>query len=151
VSWRGLVTTVPIRWVDTDPLGHVSNSVVLAYLDEVRDAYLSAKLAGFDRSDYVVARIEVDFVRPIGLRHGVVLGRAEAVECGVSRIVLDERLEIRTHEPAVTARTTVVYWDPKGQRTRPLSRSQRSALLESGSSLSRCSKHGADAAPRNSA
>ena len=48
---------VPVRWRDTDALGHVNHGVFLTYLEEGRDAFYLQILGN---PEYVVVRIEID-------------------------------------------------------------------------------------------
>ena len=71
---------LPIRWRDLDPYGHVNHAVYVTYLEELRDAWLSRRLALGDAVwEYVVARIALDYRRELHPADGPV--RAEfAVE-----------------------------------------------------------------------
>lgn len=124
---------IPIRWADNDPLGHVTNGVLLSYLDEARDAFLGATLPDFSRTDYVVARVEVDFLLPVALEHGAVRGHICVGHVGEKAIALDERLTVGEAdgepEVAVSARTTIVRWDKAAGRSVALSATERKRLI----------------------
>lgn len=64
-----LTTAVPLRWSDLDLLGHVNNARVLTLLEEAGFAFhdaLSREYPGLlPDNGRVVARWEVDYVRPI--------------------------------------------------------------------------------------
>ena len=54
---------IPVRFRDTDALGHVNNAVYLSYLETARVRYwtqLTGKFRWQD-CDFVVARIEIDY------------------------------------------------------------------------------------------
>ncbi|WP_284012142.1 acyl-CoA thioesterase [Halobaculum litoreum] len=59
-------TTVPVRYRDLDPMGHVNNAVYATYLEEVRTAFFREEV-GLDLADSraVLASIDLDFRAPI--------------------------------------------------------------------------------------
>jgi acyl-CoA thioester hydrolase len=64
---RGYRVPIPIRFADIDALGHVNNAVFLSYMEVVRTAFW-AEFVGEVRVqeiDFVVARIEIDYRRPV--------------------------------------------------------------------------------------
>ncbi len=59
---------VPIRFMDLDALQHVNNARYLNFLEEARISYSQEKLDIFNKIEelnVLVARIEIDFMRPI--------------------------------------------------------------------------------------
>ena len=54
-----------VRWNDADALGHVNNSVYLSYLEAARGELIRAALGDDAWWGWVLARIEVDFLREI--------------------------------------------------------------------------------------
>ena len=63
----------PLRWSDMDAFGHVNNVVFLRYLEEARIDFLFRLAPGEGTSAFsggcVVARHEVDYLRPLVHRH----------------------------------------------------------------------------------
>ncbi|MFC7071210.1 acyl-CoA thioesterase [Halobaculum lipolyticum] len=59
-------TTVPVRYRDLDPMGHVNNAVYATYFEEVRTAFFREEV-GLDLADSraVLASLDVDFRAPI--------------------------------------------------------------------------------------
>jgi acyl-CoA thioester hydrolase len=60
-------TPVAVRFKDIDAMGHVNNAVYATYFEEARAAF-SRQILGLDSLDafdFVVARLEIDFRRPL--------------------------------------------------------------------------------------
>lgn len=122
-----------IRWSDVDSYGHVNNVKYLEYLQEARIAFLSSLSPGWPRGreGAVLARIDVDYRRPIRFRPEPVV-----VETWVTRIgrssydlaarIVDDQPEVAT--VFAEARAVIVAYDVKGLRSRPLTERERSAL-----------------------
>lgn len=58
---------IPVQYRDIDTLGHVNNAVYLAYMEVVRVAFARQVLGitSVSQYDFVVARIEIDYRRPV--------------------------------------------------------------------------------------
>jgi acyl-CoA thioester hydrolase len=116
-----------IRWSDLDAFEHVHNAAYLVYLEECRDEWLESALRETDTSsDFVIARVAIDYRRELRLED-----EAVAVTCRLERLgtsSLTTREEIRTGgELAAEAEAVLV---PRGGdgRSRPLSAAERAAL-----------------------
>ena len=63
------VTEVDVRFRDLDLMGHVNNAVYATYLEEARvDYYDDVLSVAVDELGFVLARLEIDYERPI--QHG---------------------------------------------------------------------------------
>ncbi len=73
---------IEVRFRDVDALGHVNHAVVVSYLEVARYAWWRAFLRGREFRDvgFLIARVEVDYRRPI------LLGEAVRVELRCPRI-----------------------------------------------------------------
>jgi acyl-CoA thioester hydrolase len=75
----------PLRWSDMDAYGHVNNVVFLRYLEEARIDFMFRLAPGEGEEAFssgsVVARHEIDYLRPLVHRHEPVL-----IETWVTRI-----------------------------------------------------------------
>src|SRR5512135_179026 len=60
-------TPVAVRFKDLDAMGHVNNAVYATYFEEARAAFARQVLGltRLDDFDFVVARLEIDFRRPV--------------------------------------------------------------------------------------
>ena len=57
---------VDVRFRDLDPLGHVNNAVFLSYMELARIRYFQRISPDWlEEGHFVVARMEVDYLRPI--------------------------------------------------------------------------------------
>jgi YbgC/YbaW family acyl-CoA thioester hydrolase len=62
------ITEVKVRFMDIDALQHVNNARYLNFLEEARISYSQEVLGIFEKIDelnILVARIEIDFMKPI--------------------------------------------------------------------------------------
>ncbi|MCS7059009.1 MAG: acyl-CoA thioesterase [Meiothermus sp.] len=56
---------IEVRFSDLDTLKHVNNAVYLTYDEMARGHYLRRVGAAIDSGNFVMARAEVDYIRPI--------------------------------------------------------------------------------------
>jgi len=59
--------SIPIRFADQDPVGHVNNAAIAVYFEQARCELLLPLIAehGAGALDIVLARIEIDYLREI--------------------------------------------------------------------------------------
>jgi acyl-CoA thioester hydrolase len=121
--------TVSIRWADIDALGHVNHTVFLNYLEEVRDAWLTSATQGrIARDEIVLARVEIDFLKPVVLADRELFGECHLVSVGNKSLRTAERLLRSAAEEVVRAESTSVLWDPQTSRSRALTDDERKLL-----------------------
>jgi len=124
------VLPLRVRWSDLDTYHHVNNVKYIEYFQEARIRYSMAMHQDGDVfGEFVVARIDVDYLRPLDFRSEPVevhswishVGRTSAVFAG----------EIRDGD-TVLARTQVVTvgFDTTIQRSAPLSADHHQRLTE---------------------
>ncbi|NPA26742.1 MAG: acyl-CoA thioesterase [Chloroflexi bacterium] len=125
-------TVVQVRYGDLDTLGHANNAVYLSYLEMGRVAYLRQRLGvahprGFA---FVVARVEIDYLRPAHLGDLLVVA-LKPVHIGRSSFTFGYCL-IHGQEghTVAQARSVQVYWDAAQGRAHPLPETWRSALTQ---------------------
>jgi acyl-CoA thioester hydrolase len=118
---------VPVRWRDTDALGHVNHAVFLTYLEEGRDAFYAQVLDG--ELDYVVARIEIDLRAEV--RHGdrQVTVRIQAERLGTTSLTTRETILATSGEVVAEARVVTVRWDPGQRKPVPFGEAERARLM----------------------
>lgn len=126
-------TRIGVRWTDFDALGHLTHSVVFAYLDEARDALLETLVGSFESWPNVVAHVGADFRGEIrrGPRELVVRTRITAV--GRSSVRFAQELLAPDGSVAVEAEAVLVAFDPETRASRPIGEGERAALLGGGS------------------
>lgn len=138
---RGHVYPCRIRWSDIDAYGHVNNVKFVEYIQEARIAMVGEAVGG-DGADglgivggsgvapelqSVVARVDVDYRRPLEFRTDPVEVRTWATRLGRSSYELQAAV---CDEGAVyaTSRAVVVAFDPDAGRSRPLTDRERGCL-----------------------
>jgi acyl-CoA thioester hydrolase len=117
---------VPVRWRDTDALGHVNHAVFLTYLEEGRDAFFVAAFGG--EPDYVVARIEVDLRAEVRYPERRVTVRLEVERLGTTSLTTRETVLTRAGEVAAEARVVTVRWDPRARTPMPFTEAERASI-----------------------
>ena len=124
---------IPIRWRDMDGYGHVNNAVFLTYLEEARDEWLSRLLAGTGgESDYVVARIAIDYRRELKQKDESVLVRCRLDKLGTSSIRTLEEILLPDGDLCARAEVVLVMRDRSAGTSRPLTAEERAALGREG-------------------
>ncbi|GAB3975183.1 acyl-CoA thioesterase [Streptomyces sparsus] len=121
----------PLRWSDMDAFGHVNNVVFLRYLEEARIDFMF-RLARDARSDAftggsVVARHEIEYLRPLVHRHEPVTVESWVSKLGAASLTIS--YEIKDADTLfVRAATVVVPYNLKEERPRRLTAEERSFL-----------------------
>ena len=107
---------IPIRYRDTDALGHVNNAVYLTYLEELLLDWLGPVLG----DDFVTARVELDFRSELRHGDGEVTGRASLEAVGTSSLTAAVSIERPDGQVSLEGRVIVVAWNPLERRSRPI-------------------------------
>lgn len=129
------MTSVPIRWRDFDPIGHVNSAVYMTLLETGRDAWLEATMGASFADSYVLARIEIDFRREIRLGTACVETEHRVSKVGTSSITLCEKLVDAAGDAFALARVVIVAWDNAAQRSRTITDAERDALYAATAAL----------------
>lgn len=120
---------IEIRWRDVDAYLHVNNAVYATYLEECRDEWLEAALAGVgDPWDFVLARVAIDFRRELRLEDEEVVVRCSLTRVGRSSLTLGEEVCTRDGVRAAQGASVVVARDRASGRSRPLTDAERTAF-----------------------
>ncbi len=105
------VTEIPMRFSDIDAMGHVNNAVYVTYFEMGRVAVLDQIVGSRKLEDirFVVARAEVDYLRPILFADKVEVGlRVSSI--GKSSFTI-EYLITANGAPAAKGLTVQVFYD----------------------------------------
>ncbi len=116
---EGFPVSVPIqvRFRDLDALGHVNNAVFLTYFEVARAAYFGRLERDWvEKGHFILARAEVDFLRPILLEDPVEVG-VRVVRLGRSSFDMEYLLLAKGKE-AARGKTVQVWLE--GGRPAPL-------------------------------
>jgi acyl-CoA thioester hydrolase len=123
---------VEIRWSDVDAFGHVNNAAYSIYLEECRDEWLDAALGdGEAASDFVLARVAIDFRRELRLEDDVVLVCCRLERIGTSSVTTREAI-LAGEEVAAEAESVLVARNRESGGSRPLSDVERSSFERAG-------------------
>ena len=119
-----------VRFSDVDVYGHVNNVKYFEYYQEARLVFLRSLGRAEDSAGsfaLVVARVEVDYRRPILFRTEPYLVETWVTAVGGSSFTLSS--EFRDGDDVLSlARTTLVTFDADTQSSRPLLETERERL-----------------------
>jgi acyl-CoA thioester hydrolase len=123
----------PLRWSDMDAFGHVNNVSFLRYLEEARIDFMWRLAPGEGSASFtggsVVARHEIDYLRPLVHRHTPVT--VETWVTDVSAASMTVAYEVKDGDAVyVRASTIVVPYNLEAGRPRRITREERSFLEE---------------------
>lgn len=121
---------IEVRFRDLDAMGHVNNAVYVTYFEHGRAAFFRDifGVRSVSGIDFIVARMEVDYRRPVLLSDPAVL-QLRISEVGRTSFAVEYRL-LASGEVAAEGRSVQVFYDfkkgvkkpvPKGfcDKTRP--------------------------------
>ena len=125
-----LACEIPVRFSDTDAMGHVNNAVYLSYLEEARVEYLR-RVVGRPRvkdMGVIVARIEIDYKSPAFDHERLVVG-CRVDKLGGSSISMSYRIEEKaTGRLVAVAASVMVAFDYVRGRPRRLEQELRGKM-----------------------
>ena len=119
-----------VRWSDIDSYGHVNNVKYVEYFQEARILFVREALETEDAADlgsFVVARVDVDYRRPLEFQTDPVSVRTWVTRIGRSSF----ELQAAVCDPSgvyATSRAIAVGFDRETGHARPLSAPERRAL-----------------------
>ncbi|MEV0527844.1 thioesterase family protein [Streptomyces sp. NPDC050439] len=126
------IYSCPLRWSDMDAFGHVNNVVFLRYLEEARIDFMFRLAPGDGSPSFsggsVVARHEIDYVRPLVHRHAPVTIESWVTKIGAASLSIS--YEVKDPEQVyVRASTIVVPFNLEQQRPRRITAEEKAVLL----------------------
>lgn len=117
-----------IRWSDIDSYNHVNNVKYVEYFQEARIAFISSLASGHagvsSVGGFVVARLDVSYLRPIEFRLEPVTVSTWLTRIGRSSY----ELQAAVHDEEMvyaTSRAVIVAFDVASGRSRPLNQDER--------------------------
>ncbi len=125
-----LVVPVQVRFRDLDALGHVNNAVFLTYLETARVAYVRQRfgLQHPREFTFILARVEIDYRRPLWLHDQPLVGIGVAHVGQRSFRFAYEIWEQQTGQLAAQAITVQVMYDYRQERSIPIPEDVRRIL-----------------------
>ena len=129
---RRYVTQVRVRWSDLDAYRHVNNAKTVTLLEEARIDWLFAEASrhGVDRltEGIVVARLEIDYKRPLGMELPVTVSMG-LTKLGQASMTVDYIVSV-AGATAATALSVLVPVDPVTFRPRRMDDRERAYLQQ---------------------
>lgn len=119
-----------MRFGDTDAMGHVNNATFLTYLEDARVGFFRAVSGDLiTLGGLILARTEVDFVRPILFGAAPVRTSAWVEGIGTKSFRMGYTME-QDGEVVGRATAVMVAYDYAAGASRPLTADERSVLAE---------------------
>ena len=122
-------TPIEVRFADVDGMAHVNNAVFATYFEEARATFAreAMGLATVDDFDYLVARIEIDYRRP--LLYGQALRAALRVAgVGASSFTFEYKL-LADGDVIAEGKTVQVFYDYATGNKKPMPAAFREKVL----------------------
>lgn len=116
---------LPLRFRDVDAFGHVYHAEFLTLLDEARTRWFRDVMSMDRPSDYVLARIEIDYVSSIFLADEAVRATFGVERVGTSSLTLSETMHARDGRVVSRGRAVTVFRDVAAGTSRPLTDVER--------------------------
>ena len=121
------LTYLPLRFRDLDAFGHVYHAEYLTLLDELRTGWL--RRVGLERpSEYVVARVELDYVSSLVAEDAAVAGGFAVERVGRTSLTLAETLSAADGRVVARSRVVAVLRDPTSGGSRAVTDAERALL-----------------------
>jgi len=112
-------TPVQIRFNDLDMMGHVNNSIHLAYYDIARVAYFQQIIKSIDwnKESLVIVSITIDFVNPVLLNDQIVI-KSKIYQIGNKSVFMYQEItDLNTKEVKSRNRTVLACFDHQKKTT----------------------------------
>jgi acyl-CoA thioester hydrolase len=116
---------LPLRFRDVDAFGHVYHAEYLTLLDEARTRWFRDALGMEHPSDYVLARVEIDYVSSVVLADGEVSATFTVERVGRTSLTLVEEMRARDGRAVARSRVVAVLRDVGTGASRPLTTAER--------------------------
>ena len=116
------------RWTDFDSLGHITHAAYPVYLDEARDAVLTATVGPFTDFAWVIVHVSMDYEREIVQGAREVLVRSRISEVGRTSVTFEQEVLRPDGEVALVCRSVLVAWDREARASRPIDERERALL-----------------------
>lgn len=116
---------LPIRFRDVDAFGHVYHAEFLTLLDEARTRWFRDAMGIDNPTDYVLARVEIDYVSSIVLADEAVRATFEVERIGRTSLTLVETMHARDDRVVSRSRVVTVLRDVATGTSRRLTDTER--------------------------
>ena len=119
---------IQVRWSDADPLGHVNNAVYLTYLEIARGGLVEDAVGVGEWENWILARIEIDFLREIPSTVKEVTVRCAVLRIGNSSVRTRDEAVLADGTVAARAEAVIVVRNMETGKPRPLTQAERAGL-----------------------
>jgi acyl-CoA thioester hydrolase len=127
-----LTLTLPLRWRDIDPLGHLNQAVYHELLEEARAGLVTELVArtGAEHvhGGFIVRHVDLDYLHEVRRDAGTVDVTARVAAVGTSSLTLEHEVRLPDGTLAASGHAVLVGWDPVTRGKRPLGEVERAAL-----------------------
>lgn len=120
---------IQTRWADFDALGHITASAYPVYLDEARDACLSAAVGSFAEWPSVLVHVSIDYRHEIRSPASEVVVRSTIAEVGRTSVTFEQEVIAPDGELAASSRSVLVAWDAEARAAREITADDRAKLV----------------------
>lgn len=121
---------IPTRWTDFDALGHLTHASFPVFLDEARDAYLTATVGSFADWPCVVAHISIDYLLEVRHPAPTVTVRTIVESVGRSSVTFSHEIVGSDGSLVASGKGVIVAFDPETRAARPIGADERALLAE---------------------
>mgnify|MGYP000347920873 CR=1 FL=1 len=122
-------TTVGVRFRDIDAMGHVNNAVYASYAEQARVDYFADVLdTDLSAVSSVLARIEIDYHRPIELDDGPVTVEVDVPSLGESSLPMTYEISDGDGNLAASVESVQVAYDREAEESVPIPEAWRAAI-----------------------
>ncbi|WP_435115470.1 acyl-CoA thioesterase [Halolamina sp. C58] len=122
-------TTVGVRFRDIDAMGHVNNAVYASYAEQARVDYFADVLdTDLSAVSSVLARIEIDYHRPIELDDGPVTVAVDVPRLGESSLPMTYEISDGDGNLAASVESVQVAYDRDAEESVPIPEAWREAI-----------------------
>ena len=123
-------TRIPLRWTDTDALGHVYHGVHVALIDEARGQWLDGlREEGAPMWLHAVIRLELDYRAELRYEDEAAIVTCRGTGFGTRSVRTHEQVRTPSGTLVAESRSVVVAWEAETRAARALTGRER-ALLE---------------------
>lgn len=121
---------MPLRWSDTDAMGHVYHGVHISLIEEARTLWLNRATGGDGLWLHVVVRVAIDYRSPLMLDDGHADVTCVGSRLGRSSIGTTEVVRSPTGRLISESESVVVAWDEAAGGSRQLTEPERREVLK---------------------
>ncbi|MFW5937453.1 MAG: acyl-CoA thioesterase [Halanaeroarchaeum sp.] len=122
-------TNIDVRFRDIDAMGHVNNAVYASYAEQARVDYFEDVLdRDLSAVSSVLARIEIDYRRPIELGDGPVTVLVDVPSLGESSIPMTYEIQNAAGDVAASVESVQVAYDRETESSMLIPEDWREAI-----------------------